>query len=104
MIYKINKFLCISTGTRLGTHKMRVLLIWYDTTKGNKSALVIILGAGLAALSGHGIFSVNDRGKTAIGFIFRNGRANQSVILEGEKGGGFQTATLAVNYALRNLT
>jgi len=49
---------------------MRVLLIWYDTTTGNKSALVVILGVGLAALSSHGSSPVNGRGKIAIGFIF----------------------------------
>ncbi|MDP2901644.1 MAG: hypothetical protein Q8N96_00845 [Methylovulum sp.] len=50
LIFKTNIFVCISSGTRLGTHKMRVLLIWYDTTKGNQSALIVILGVGLAAL------------------------------------------------------
>jgi|GEM_PF-3526401 len=75
MNYKINNFVCISSGTRLGTHKIQVLLTWHDTTKGNKSALFVILGAGLAALNGLGTFPFDNLDKIAIDFIVRNGRA-----------------------------
>jgi hypothetical protein len=41
----------------------------YDSTKGGQSELIVILGAGLAALNGLGSFPEDDRGKSICEFI-----------------------------------